>query len=574
MKNINPSTKTKTSALQQFTNPARLLSIDTRRTDKLLRPFIAELSAAGLSVPTAAADIADRAYVDAVLALLTHPDCPSALLENLLTIETAALPENAESIDEAITRLLPNVNISNDPLERAMELFFLHPEELTRFRPAVKINSHVQQDQTSPANLNTENGTLNTGSDLKTENRTLNTGLITGPCSLITLLNSTATTLSRFVVLPAHAADTLALWILHTYAYQLRDVSTYIGIESPEKRCGKTTLLTVLAELTSRPVVASNISSPAFFRVIQETKPTLLIDEADTFLQANDEFRGILNSGYTRKTAYVIRVANDPGLQPSDLNTENRTLNTGSNLRHFSTWCPKAIAAIGRLPDTLSDRCIIIRMQRKIGSEPCERVRNLDGSQIRTRCEELIKNHTALIRSAQPIIPRELNDRAADLWEPLLVLADLAGGDWPERARRAALALSSAAQDHSPIGSLLFDLLLLFTQLPDNKKFFTRDIIEYLASLGSRPWSPLTKGKPITDLWLSAQFRPYGIAPKTVWIDHQSAKGYATDQFDEVFRRYIPRSEIEAKKAEIYELCKQRDEVKPAESIEPDQKAA
>src|SRR5204862_5702809 len=112
----------------------------------------------------------------------------------------------------------------------------------------------------------------------------------------------------RLVVLPQWAAETFALWTLHTYAFQLRDVSTYIGLESPEKRCGKTTLLSVLSELVSRPIVAANISSPAFFRVIEETRPTLLIDEADTFLQGNEELKGILNSGYKRKTAYVVRV--------------------------------------------------------------------------------------------------------------------------------------------------------------------------------------------------------------------------------------------------------------------------
>src|SRR5437667_9757165 len=124
------------------------------------------------------------------------------------------------------------------------------------------------------------------------------------------LLDALMRTLQLFAFLPKWAAETLALWILHTYAFQLRDVTTYIGIESPEKRCGKTTLLAVLCELVNRPVVASNISSPAFFRVIEEKEPTLLIDEADTVLHRNKELRGILNSGYAKKTAYVIRAAN------------------------------------------------------------------------------------------------------------------------------------------------------------------------------------------------------------------------------------------------------------------------
>src|SRR6266404_9261751 len=122
------------------------------------------------------------------------------------------------------------------------------------------------------------------------------------------LLDELEGVMRRFVVLPKWGAEALALWVVHTYAFELREVSTYVGVESPEKRCGKTTLLAVLGKLVSRPVVAANISSPAFFRVIEEMQPTLLIDEADTFLKGNDELRGILNSGYSRKTAYVVRV--------------------------------------------------------------------------------------------------------------------------------------------------------------------------------------------------------------------------------------------------------------------------
>src|SRR2546428_534054 len=123
------------------------------------------------------------------------------------------------------------------------------------------------------------------------------------------LLDELARVLSRIVVLPKWAAQTLALWILHTFAFHLRDVTAYIGLESPEKRCGKTTLLSVLNELANRAVASSNISPPAFFRVIEDLSPTLLIDEVDTFLTGNDQLRGILNAGYHKKTAFVLRAA-------------------------------------------------------------------------------------------------------------------------------------------------------------------------------------------------------------------------------------------------------------------------
>src|SRR5258708_7629337 len=120
------------------------------------------------------------------------------------------------------------------------------------------------------------------------------------PVDAKTLLALLVQLLKRFVVLPKWAAETLALWVVHTYAFHLRDVTTYIGIESPEKRCGKTTLLSLLHELAHRAVASSNISPPAFFRVIEDLSPTLLIDEVDTFLKGNDQLRGILNAGYHR----------------------------------------------------------------------------------------------------------------------------------------------------------------------------------------------------------------------------------------------------------------------------------
>ncbi len=210
------------------------------------------------------------------------------------------------------------------------------------------------------------------------------------------VLDEIAGLLKRYVILPKWAAETLALWVIHTYSYQLRDVTAYIGVESPEKRCGKTTLLSVMAELVCDPEIAANISPPAFFRVIAEKQPTLIIDEADTLLRGNDPLRGILNAGHNRKTGFVLRVVHE---RPPSLSSTIRALlsqpvktpggGTGptgqppgghagaggptgaenfsseGGLKRFSCWCPKILAAIGRLPDTLADRCIIIRMQRK-----------------------------------------------------------------------------------------------------------------------------------------------------------------------------------------------------------------
>lgn len=355
------------------------------------------------------------------------------------------------------------------------------------------------------------------------------------------LLQELARTLRRFVVLPKWGAEALALWVVHTYAYDLRGVSAYMGLESPEKRCGKTTLLSVLSELVNRPVVAANISSPAFFRVIEETRPTLLIDEADTWLQGNEMLKGILNSGYTRKTAFVVRVAQ--WARKGDTKGE---ADAGGRMRlaRYSCWCPKVMASIGRLPDTLADRCILIRMQRKAAGDECERLRDLEGLALRRQCARFVLDHAKAIAQARPGLPRGLNDRAGDIWEPLLALADLAGGGWPEWARTAALELTATVQTSNPIGTLLLDIFIKF-QVEKVERLATREVVEELNQLGERPWSELRQGRKITERWLAHQLRPYGVQPGTLWVDDRTVRGYSLDEIEAAVRRYARRSDLD-----------------------------
>ena len=248
------------------------------------------------------------------------------------------------------------------------------------------------------------------------------------------LLDELASTVQRVVVLSKWAVEAICLWVLHTYAFELREITTYLGIESPQHRCGKSTLLDLLGLLVNRPVRAANISPPAFYRTIEEERPALLVDETDTFLYSQ-ELMGTLNAGYQRAGAFVIRVTSEV----SNCGTEVGNGATGANGKgngggnasrrvKFSCWCPKAIARIGRLPQTLADRCIVVVMQRKLPSERCERLRDIDAETLRRKCLRFVLDHAEAIRAAKPAIPEGMNDRAANIWEPLLAVADLAGG--------------------------------------------------------------------------------------------------------------------------------------------------
>ena len=193
-------------------------------------------------------------------------------------------------------------------------------------------------------------------------------------------------------------------------------------------------------------------------------------------------------------------------------------------LLRFSCWCPKAIATIKHLPETLADRCIVIGMHRKSLSERCERLRTLKGKEFRRKCARFVMDHANEITVGQPEIPADLNDRAADIWEPLFVLADMAGTDWGQKAREAALGLTAVAQEESPMVTLLWDLWIMFLRAGEalreaepgaakkkgGTRMFSRDLVAGLNLHTNRPWVALRRGKEVTELWLSQQLRPYG----------------------------------------------------------------
>lgn len=346
------------------------------------------------------------------------------------------------------------------------------------------------------------------------------------------LLREIADNLCRHVALPPCAADAMALWVTHTHALDAANVSPILAVTSPEKRCGKTTALSLLHLLVRRPLLSSNISPAALFRTVEKYSPTLLVDEADTFLHEKEELRGLLNSGHTRAAAFVVRTVGDD-----------------HESRLFSTWSPKAIALIGNLPDTLSDRSVIIPMHRRTPGERVERLRlDLPGAfeDLRRRAAQWAADHLAELHAPDPDVPKELtSDRAADNWRPLLAIADLAGGEWPERARKAALALSGAAVDgeESVRELLLADIRDAFHKPDEMQSIFTQDLLDDLCGREDRPWGEWKAGKSLSAGQLARLLKPFGVRPGPLRDGARTGKGYALRDFADAFARYLPPSD-------------------------------
>ena len=343
------------------------------------------------------------------------------------------------------------------------------------------------------------------------------------------LLDKIVTTLNRYLALPKSGAEAMALWVLHAHAHQAADFAPRLAFTSPLPRCGKTTALTLIGRMVPRPLLASNLTAPVVFRVIEAAKPTLIIDEADTFMKTNDELRGVLNSGHTRDAAYVVRnVADGDDHEP----------------HKFSTWAAVVVAMIGRLPATLEDRSIVVPMQRRAPDKQVERLR-------RDRFDELAEITSMAARWAadnlgdlighEPAPLDGLHDRAADNWEPLFSIADLAGGNWPEQARKAAMALSGNIEEALPGPQLLADIKGLFEEHRTDR-LPSAEICEALVAMEDRPWAEWGKrnSKPITPNALARQLGKYNIRPKPRRRGVDVFKGYLLDEFQDAFSRYLP----------------------------------
>jgi putative DNA primase/helicase len=337
-----------------------------------------------------------------------------------------------------------------------------------------------------------------------------------------TLLDALLTLIERYVILPAGAAVTIVLWIVHTYLLDAADVTPILAITSPEKRCGKTVVLELQQLLVCRALPSANITAAALFRTIEAYAPTLLIDEADTFLPDNDEVRGVINSGHRRPNAFVLRCVGDE-------HTPTR----------FSTWCPKAIALIGKLPGTLADRSINIPMRRKMRAETVARLRyrtvEAETADLRRKLARWAQDHSETLASADPDVPDALNDRAQDCWRPLLAIADEVGGSWSKEARKATLALLKKHEEEGTMEQLLGDIHRIFGKAD---KLFSETIVAELGKMEVRPWPEWSKGKPITKSQLARQLSKFEIVPGTIRIDGQTNKGYYLKQFFDAFSRY------------------------------------
>lgn len=338
------------------------------------------------------------------------------------------------------------------------------------------------------------------------------------------LLTSILSAILRFCVLPEHSAPVMAVWVLHAWAHEAADISPVLAFVSPEKRCGKTTALLIIGALVPKAMHSVNITTSVLFRVIEFHTPTVLIDEADTYLGDNDELRGILNGGHNRLSAYVWRSVGDDH-EP----------------RRFKVWAPKCIAMIGKLPDTLEDRALVVPLRRKQSCEVVERFRADRLNEflpLRRMAARWAADNTLRLANADPIVPDELNDRAQDNARAICAIADLAGGEWPQLIRASLIGITAQPDDEPQSAGVLLlrDMAEVF-QTKRGERLGSSELIEALYRLEESPWSEWRGGKPISTRGIAKLLKPFGVSPS----QDRLGSFYRYSDFTDAFDRYLSK---------------------------------
>ncbi|MFE1402742.1 DUF3631 domain-containing protein [Streptomyces sp. NPDC058770] len=345
----------------------------------------------------------------------------------------------------------------------------------------------------------------------------------------------------RFNAFPTEAAYVaVALWDAHTHLLDCFDSTPRMAFLSPEPGSGKTRALEVISTLVPHPMHAVNASPAALFRAVADTtgRPTILFDEIDTVFgpkaKDNEDLRGLLNAGH-RRSGVSYRCVGDGGAQ---------------TVVAFPSYCAVAMGGLGSLPDTILARSVIIRMRRRARTETVEpfraRIHEPQGHALRDQLAAWADQVRDRVEGAWPEMPDGITDRPADVWEPLLAVADAAGGDWPERARAACVDLVNAVaeDDRASLGVKLLTDLRDYV-FPGTDTLSTVEMLHMLNAMEESPWGDLD-GQPLTARALSKMLKEYvtaknkPISPRALRIGGQVVKGYHRDDLADAWSRYCP----------------------------------
>ncbi|NEA59556.1 DUF3631 domain-containing protein [Streptomyces sp. SID13666] len=348
------------------------------------------------------------------------------------------------------------------------------------------------------------------------------------------LLDELRTAITRYVVMPSQEAlNATTLWVAATHLQPAWQHAPRLAVVGPVKRCGKSRLLDVLHDTVHAPFITINSTPAAIFRSITKEPPTLLVDEADTLFgnvkvaEKNEEMRGLLNAGHQRNRP-TTRVSG-PEHKPTK----------------FLTFAMAALAGIGDLPDTIMDRAVVVRMRRRAVHEKVQPFRSRRDIPVLNDLRDRIAAWTATLAAtaAEMEPPLPVDDRAADTWEPLVIVADLAGGHWPATARAACRTMTDHEtgqdEENGLKSRILADIRTAFAGFGNPHALGTADLLCRLRADAEAPWAEYGNGG-LSPRGLQVLLKDYGINSCTVRFRDGQRKGFYRAQFADAWTRYCP----------------------------------
>lgn len=351
-----------------------------------------------------------------------------------------------------------------------------------------------------------------------------------GESELSATLDAIEQIFCRYVAfpMPEHRWAVCA-WIVHCWTLDAFESTPRLALLSAERGSGKTRALEVIEMFVPRPMHSVNMSAAALFRQIRDHRPTLLLDEADTYLglrvaKDHEDLRGLVNAGH-RRGAKAYRC----------------TLEGGVKVEEYEAFAPVALAGIGDLPDTIIDRSIVVPMKRRAPGERVDAFRHRKAEKVclpvREHLEQCAETWVDQMVDLEPELPAGIEDRPADVWEPIIVIGDTAGGVWRDRLRQAASSLVAARQERDPsLGvQLLSDCRAVFT----GDRMTTDELLVALNGLEESPWGDL-RGQPLDARGLARRLRKYEVRPRDHRFTEGVRKGYLRSDFHDAWTRYLP----------------------------------
>ena len=342
------------------------------------------------------------------------------------------------------------------------------------------------------------------------------------------VLDNVRSYICSYVALSTVQADLLALWTLHTWAIEASTVTPYVHLNSAEPASGKTRTLEVLDQLVARPWFTGRTTAAALPRKIAQSEPTLLLDESDAAFRGEREYaealRGILNTGYRRGGQVTLCVTRGREIDVVD----------------FPTFCPKAIAGLGALPDTVASRSIQVSLKRRAPTERVSRFgyasANERATPLRERLETWTPHAVEMLSTIEVDDLIELADRAAEVWRPLLEIAAMAGPAWSARARHAALTFSGklAVEVTASAGiQLLTAIRKLFDDDGDRDHISTDALLKEINADEELPFGGYGRSDALSPRALAEMLRPFEVRPKTIRIADRTPAGLLHSDFED-----------------------------------------